>query len=232
MSNSPVATAYTHAFVRTALPAGAKRILEIGCGEGELAERLLQDRLDVVAIDADEACVAAAKARGLEARRAEWPADLGGDFDAVLFTRSLHHVHDLDGAVAAAGRALRSEGRLIVEDFRAEGGTQRSADWYRAMVEELANGGMLTDGADVQALIGKLPPASHDGHELHSSHAIAAALDRRFEVSAAGAAYYFRYLEPCLRDVGAARWLLDVELEQIAADAIDPLGQRFIASPR
>jgi hypothetical protein len=81
-------------------------------------------------------------------------------------------------------------------------------------------------------LLGKLPPASHDGHELHSSRAIAAALDRRFEVSAVGAAYYFRYLEPCFRDEGAAQWLLDIELEQIAANAIDPLGQRFIASPR
>ena len=232
MNNTPVATAYTHTFVRTSLGEGARRILEIGCGDGELAERLAADGFEVVAIDADEACVAAAKARGVAARLADWPADLGGDFDAVLFTRSLHHVHDLDGAVAAAGRALGPQGRIIVEDFRAEGGSARSSDWYRAMVEELSIGGMLTDDADAGALIAKLPPASHDGHELHSSQMIAAALDRRFEVSAAGAAYYFRYLEPCLRDDGAAQWLLDVELEQIGADALDPLGQRFIALQR
>jgi len=232
MSKAPVATAYTHAFIRSALPAGARRLLEIGCGEGELAERLAAEGLAVVAVDADETCVAAARAKGVDARLAEWPADLGGDFDAVLFTRSLHHVHDLEGAVAAAGQALRPEGRMIVEDFRAEGGSRSGAEWYGSMVRELASAGMLTDGADVDDLLGKLPPASHDGHELHGSRTIAAALDRLFDVSAAGAAYYFRYLEPCLRDDGAAQWLLDIELEQIAAGQIDPLGQRFIGSPR
>ena len=232
MSNSPVATAYTHAFVRSALLAEARSLLEIGCGDGELAERLMADGFEIVAVDADPACVEAAKARGLDARLAEWPAELDRQFDAILFTRSLHHIHALDEGVAAAARALRPGGRVIVEDFRAEGGSAHGADWYRAMVRELASGGMLTDDADVDTLLGKLPPASHDGHELHSSRTIAAALDRLFEVSAAGAAYYFRYLEPCLRDEGAARWLLDIELEQIGANAIDPLGQRFIASPR
>jgi 2-polyprenyl-3-methyl-5-hydroxy-6-metoxy-1,4-benzoquinol methylase len=232
MSNTPVATAYTHAFVRSALPAGARSLLEIGCGDGELAERLMTDGFELAAVDSDLACVTAARARGLDARLAEWPAELDRQFDAILFTRSLHHVHALDEGVEAAARALRPQGRVIVEDFRAEGGSARSADWYGSMVRELASGGMLTDGADADALLGKLPPASHDGHELHGSRAIAAALDRRFEVSAAGAAYYFRYLEPCLRDEGAAQWLLDIELEQIAANAIDPLGQRFIASPR
>jgi 2-polyprenyl-3-methyl-5-hydroxy-6-metoxy-1,4-benzoquinol methylase len=232
MSNTPVATAYTHAFIRSALPAGARNLLEVGCGNGELAERLMSDGFEIVAVDADPACVETAKARGVDARLAAWPADLDGQFDAILFTRSLHHVHALGDGVQAAARALRPGGRVIVEDFRAEGGSARSADWYRAMVRELASGGMLTDDADVEALLGKLPPASHGGHELHGSQAIAAALDRRFEVSAAGAAYYFRYLEPCLRDEGAAQWLLDVELERIAAGEIDPLGQRFLATPR
>ena len=121
---------------------------------------------------------------------------------------------------------------MIVEDFRAEGGSARNADWYRSMVLELASGGMLTEEADTAILLGKLPPARHDGHELHSSRAIATALDRHFEVNTAGAAYNFRYLEPSLRDEGAAQWLLNIELEQIAADEIDPLGQRFIASQR
>ena len=232
MSNSPVATAYTQAFIRSALPAGARSLLEIGCGDGELAERLIADGFELVAIDTDSACVEAAKARGVDARLAEWPVELDRQFDAILFTRSLHHVHALDEGVAAAARALSPDGRVVVEDFRAEGGSARGADWYRSMVRELASGGMLTGEADVDDLLGKLPPASHGAHELHGSQAIAAALDRHFDVSAVGAAYYFRYLEPFLRDDGAAQWLLDIELEQIAADEIDPLGQRFIASPR
>ena len=232
MSNTPVATAYTLAFIRSALPANARTLLEIGCGDGELAERLMGDGFQVIAVDAEPACVEAAKARGVDACLSEWPAELDRQFDAILFTRSLHHIHALDDGVEAAAGALRPGGRVIVEDFRAEGGSARGADWYRSMVRELASGGMLTDDADVENLVGKLLPPSNDGHELHSSQAIAAALDRRFDVSAAGAAYYFRYLEPCLRDEGAAQWLLDVELAQMAADEIDPLGQRFIAPPR
>lgn len=229
MSNTPVATNYTYAFVRSALPASAQVLLEVGCGDGELAGRLLADGFDVVAVDADPTCVEAAKARGVDARQAEWPAAPSGQFDAILFTRSLHHVDALDASVEAAIRSLRPEGRVIVEDFRAEGGSARSSEWYLSMVRELSDGGTLINDADAGELVGKLAPARHDGHQLHSSKAIAAALERHFAVRTAGAAYYFRYLEPFLRDAGAAQWLLDIELERLAAGELDPLGQRFIA---
>ena len=232
MSEASVATGYTYVFVRAALPPDARSILEIGCGDGELAERLAADGFEVVAVDADEACVAATRARRLDARLAEWPADLGRTFDAILFTRSLHHVHDLAGGVAAAARALNPGGRVIVEDFRAEGGSGRSSDWYEAMVRELLAGGALADGADAEELLGKLPPARHDGHALHSSTAIQAALKGEFAIAASDAAYYFRYLEPHLREPGAAQWLLGIELEQIEKGDIDALGKRFVASLR
>jgi len=232
VSEAPVATAYTYAFVRASLPAETGSILEIGCGDGELAAVLAADGFAVVALDADESCVAAAAARGLDARLAEWPEDLGRSFDAILFTRSLHHVHDLAGGVEAARRALNPGGRVIVEDFRAEGGSGRSSDWYEAMVRELLAGGALADGADAESMLGKLPPARHDGHELHGSFAIQAALEREFAVTATDAAYYFRYLEPHLREPGAAQWLLDIELEQISTGDIDALGKRSVASLR
>ena len=229
MTNA-VQTAYTHAFILASLPAVARRILEIGCGDGALAECLVRDGYEVLAIDAEAGCVAAARERGIEARLAEWPAPVDGTFDAVLFTRSLHHVHDLEGGIAAAGAALRPGGRVVVEDFRAEGGSERSADWYRAMVGELADGDALADDASVAALLDKLPPAVHGGHELHSSSAIRDALSGYFTISEEDAAYYFRYVEPHLREPVAAKWLLEVELEQIVAGEIDALGKRFTGS--
>jgi SAM-dependent methyltransferase len=231
MSNA-IQTAYTHAFVLASLPAGARRILEIGCGDGALAEILMSDGFDVLALDSDAACVAAAKKRGVEARHAEWPTAVEGTFDAILFTRSLHHVHDLDGAVLSSRRVLAAGGRVIVEDFRAEGGGKRAADWYKAMVRQLSAGGALTADASVAQLLDKLPPAAHDGHELHGSSAIRDALQRLFEIREEDAAYYFRYLEPHLREEGAAKWLLEVELEQIVAGEIDALGKRFVGTAK
>ena len=47
----------------------------------------------------------------------------------------------------------------------------------------------------------------------------------------AGAAYYFRYLEPELADPEGAQGLLEAELEAIASGRIDPLGRRFVLVP-
>ena len=70
-----------------------------------------------------------------------------------------------------------------------------------------------------------------DDHELHSSAGIRDALAGHGEVQAADAAYYFRYAEPYLSD-SAARALLEEELELIAACAVDPLGKRYVLTPR
>ena len=103
---------------------------------------------------------------------------------------------------------------MIVEDFRAEGGTARSSDWYRKLSEELLTGDALTEATDLATLLAKIEPPDAHEHPLHSSTAIAAAIERRFAVTATDSAYYFRYVEPHLREEGVADWLLDIELEQ------------------
>lgn len=220
------ATRYTHDFVTANLPRGAARVLEVGCGDGALAAWLQADGLEVVAIDSDADAVAAAKAAGVDARRTAWPAPVDGSFDAILFTRSLHHIHQLDEAVAAAAQALRPGGRIIVEDFRAEGGSARSARWFGELAQSLIVQQAVT--ASLDQLLAKLEPGDHD---LHASSAIAAALGGH-EVEASDAAYYFRYLEPHLREPRLAQDLLDAVLAAIDAGAIDPLGKRFVAATR
>jgi hypothetical protein len=71
----------------------------------------------VTAVDDDPDMVESARRLGVDAHVCRWPAWRGGPYDAVLFTRSLHHMHDLDAAVAAAGAALAPAGRILVEDF-------------------------------------------------------------------------------------------------------------------
>ena len=48
-------TRYTYDFIKQFLPGDCCRILEVGCGTGELAARLSQDGYAVVAIDSDPA---------------------------------------------------------------------------------------------------------------------------------------------------------------------------------
>lgn len=225
MSGAPVAMEYTYDFVGRHLPDGAADVLEIGCGAGELAARLSRDGLRVVALDADEGCVTAARAAGVDARLVDWPAPINERFDAVLFTRSLHHICPLDGAVAAAVAGLRPGGRIIVEDFRAEGGSERSKEWFAEIVRTFGASGALHDA---EATLARVEP---DDHELHSSAAIAAALARCGRLQRSDAAYYFRYLEAELPRATTFT-LLRSELAHIEKATIDALGTRFVLTPQ
>jgi len=217
---------YTYDFVRAALPSHSRKILEIGCGSGALASKLAADGLDVIAIDNDPALIEEAKARNVDARLLAWPSDaVEGSFDAILFTRSLHHISPLEEAVGLAQDLLGPEGRLIIEDYRAEGGSKRSSAWYKALCDLLIAWDAIP--ADRDELHAKV--ADHGGHhDLHGSAAIAASLHRFRNVEARDAAYYFRYLEPFANKSTAAA-LLTYELELIDTGIIDPLGKRFIA---
>lgn len=91
-------------------------VLEVGCGEGELAERVQRELgTEVVAVDQSERMVELARARGIDARLGdvqELPfAD--GSFDVAVAAWMLYHAPDLDRAVAELARVLRPGGRLV-----------------------------------------------------------------------------------------------------------------------
>ena len=212
----------------------ACRILEIGCGAGALAAALAASGPDVVAIDGDEAEVARVRQLGVDARVATWPSFDDGRFDAILFTRSLHHVDDLQASVDAAFAALRSGGRLIVEDFRAEGGTERSDIWFASLARLLDAADLLVDPASHLCYILGGGDAHEDHtHDLHSSAAIRHAIGQRdAAVREEDTAYYFRYFEPVSKASPLPGRVLHHEFDLIAAGAIDALGYRLVAERR
>jgi len=90
-------TRYTYNFIQRFLPYDCRRILEVGCGTGELAACLSNDGYAIIAIDSEPDWIAAAQQLGVDAHVATWPDFHKGRFDdAILFTRSLHHIHPLD----------------------------------------------------------------------------------------------------------------------------------------
>jgi 2-polyprenyl-6-hydroxyphenyl methylase/3-demethylubiquinone-9 3-methyltransferase len=141
----PVSEAYRRAFVD--LDAFVDRIaawvprpcnvLEVGCGEGSLAERLTRrfPQASYLGIDVSPAAgrlyggsgkaqfqVVTAQALEREAR---------GTFDLIIIADVLHHVPDAErDAVLAAVRGLCSEdGTVIFKDWAWEGGLIDAACW-------------------------------------------------------------------------------------------------------
>ena len=97
-------------------PRAGERVLDLGCGDGALTERLVAAGCRVVAIDSSPAQVRAARARGLDARVADAAAlDFEGEFDAVFSNAVLHWIADPDAALAGVRRALGPGGRLVAE---------------------------------------------------------------------------------------------------------------------
>ena len=91
------------------------RVLEVGCGEGELAERLTAVVPEVVAVDQSPRMVELTRARGVDARVADIQELPFADdsFDGVLAAWMLYHVADLDRGLSEAARVLRPGGRLV-----------------------------------------------------------------------------------------------------------------------
>jgi SAM-dependent methyltransferase len=92
------------------------RLLEVGGGEGELAERLSRELgVELVGIDQSEGMVAEQRVRGIDARVGdvqELPF-ASGEFDAALAAWMLYHVPDLDRGLAELARVLRPGGVLV-----------------------------------------------------------------------------------------------------------------------
>jgi 2-polyprenyl-3-methyl-5-hydroxy-6-metoxy-1,4-benzoquinol methylase len=71
-------------------PRPGERILDLGCGDGVLSEKIAAAGAVVVAVDAAPDLIAAARARGLDARLVDGQQlPFAGEFDAVFSNAAL-----------------------------------------------------------------------------------------------------------------------------------------------
>lgn len=98
-------------------PQPGERILDLGCGDGILTEKLVALGASVIGVDNSPDMIAAARLRGIDARTMDARSlTFQNQFDAVFSNAALHWVKDdPDAPTAGAFRALRAGGRFVGE---------------------------------------------------------------------------------------------------------------------
>jgi ubiquinone/menaquinone biosynthesis C-methylase UbiE len=98
-------------------PQPGERILDLGCGDGQLTARIAASGAMVVGLDASPQMAAAARSRGMtvEEGSAEAMPFEEQSFDAVFSNAALHWVRDHEAMLAEVRRVLKPGGRFVAE---------------------------------------------------------------------------------------------------------------------
>jgi trans-aconitate methyltransferase len=98
-------------------PQAGERLLDLGCGDGQLTARIAASGANVAGLDASAQMVAAARARGIavDEGSAESMPFADRAFDAVFSNAALHWVRDQEAMLAEVRRVLRPGGRFVAE---------------------------------------------------------------------------------------------------------------------
>jgi 2-polyprenyl-3-methyl-5-hydroxy-6-metoxy-1,4-benzoquinol methylase len=244
VANKPidVPTRETVMFLASHIPAGAE-ILEIGCGEGLVACQLFKRGYRVTGLDSDPALIGKAQNRGVPAVVGSWPEfDRSASFDAIAFTRSLHHINPLLQAVGRARELLSPMGSLLIEDFAYEEADEATIGWFVKLLHSKQGVALINPAAsqlvtELLSSTDSMDAWQHNhGHDMHSIRTMNEAIDKYFVVrEARSVPYLYRYLVPVLAETSeAAAFVSEAFQEEMLLGERNEailLGRRIVASP-
>lgn len=199
-------------FLREQLPPVPARVLEVGCGQGELTTALAVEGYDMLGIDP-----VAPEAEHFRRIRLE---DMEADervFDAVVASHSLHHIRDLDHALDRIVSLLAPGGLLVLDEHAWDLADEATLDWLWNQQRALASAGHGEAPVSLEAFREEWQ-AEHLG--LHGFETMRAETSQRFEERAfVRTPFLYRLLG------GVATEVLEQAL--IDAQAIQALGFRY-----
>jgi SAM-dependent methyltransferase len=151
-------------------PQAGEAILDLGCGDGALTEKIAAVGAVVTGIDASHAMVLAARARGLTVVEGSGEAlEFDAEFDAVFSNAALHWMPRAEAVIAGVRRALRPGGRFVAE----MGGHGNIAAIRTALQAVL-----LPRGIDAEAVAASFYPSPAHYRRLLEAGGFARAVDR------------------------------------------------------
>lgn len=222
-------------FIKSYLTEEGATILEVGCGDGRLAAEMNRAGYRVTGIDLSPEKIEKARRLDVQAEVAdvlEYEANI--QFDAVLFTRSLHHIHNLDAVMNKVKTLLGEKGRILVDDFAIDEMDERTADWFYELrdVVDLAAG--RAPAHPGEAPLARWKAEHHHEPALHSKTAMVRALELKFgNVHATKAPYLYRYfVDSCEHSPLRSEAVNNVfawEKRLIDKGTIQPIGLRVVA---
>jgi SAM-dependent methyltransferase len=123
-------------------PLAGERVLDLGCGDGVLTQRIAEAGAEVLGVDMADDLLATAREAGLKVEKMDGQAlTFEDEFDAVFSNAAMHWMLDPDAVIAGVVRALKPGGRFVGEF----GGFGNVAAIVTAMIAALARRGH--DGA-------------------------------------------------------------------------------------
>jgi SAM-dependent methyltransferase len=121
-TNAAFVPALGSAALELLAPQPGEMILDLGCGDGVLTQKIMATGARVIGLDASEEMVEAARGRGVDAFVADAQAlDLEGqkvrfgEFDAAFSNAALHWMLDPDAVAAGVYSVLKPGGRFVGE---------------------------------------------------------------------------------------------------------------------
>jgi trans-aconitate methyltransferase len=97
-------------------PKPGERILDLGCGDGALTQKIAEAGAIVTGVDSSLDFLLAARERGLDVRAMNGEAlSFNAEFDAVFSNAALHWMTAQQKVLAGVARALKPGGRFVAE---------------------------------------------------------------------------------------------------------------------